>query len=883
MTVTTDPLAYYSAHSCALFPIPAGSKNPTGIVESFARDYSRDPVQWVAWRSQNPGCNFGIVAGPSRLIIADVDISEVGRDRAWALWCEWWQSRGLAVPAPHVQSARGGWHFHFLLPEGFDVATLRQVALIKAQPGFKKAVVDLRVGNGFTVAAGSFYDGTARSEESGPYVLLSDAAPYPAPAALLEHCTRAEPSASAVSKVGERDRGDVAALLAWLTERDAFAEYESWLACGMALKIEYGDAGLELWELTFNDTVTSDVRAAKWESFSAEPAPGCVTLSTLLDRAHKLGWRGSVRKSAASMFSTVAQLAAGAGASLSTPSTGVPMLAGQEQLAAIGRPMLQTFLNVNGDAPARPTATDYPALPATLEGHGLYSIMQDCLSRMFAMAEQPKFKPSSARDTLVVLKVLHVDVYLAVTQRLVAMGHKVPERDINSRSLDISEKIERVTVTGDKWEYDARTGEIQANNPDNIRVFLSVIGCEVRWNVWLHQIEICGSDGDELHWPEWTPIDDVIIDTLVTRATRTKTRFNVSDMFLRRTLNAFAHKNHHNPVADYLNALVWDGSPRLAIWLTATCHVTCDPYHQAVGRNVIGGMIRRALVPGCKHDEIMVLMGPQGTAKSTLCRILATNDDWFSDSVSFDGTPQNVVPQLFGKLVIEVSELDGMHRREVQHVKAFITRQSDSVTLKYEKFATDRPRRCIFIGTSNERNPLVDATGNRRFLPVRVDRHVNIDWLRENVAQLVAEAVHRHRAGESFGIPPHLWAVANQHQEAARGVSDIETMLSEWFASTPFSESAYITVADLAELSQIAGWRGVEGLRTTTMHRLGFREVQPYLVGNRTRVWLRSPAQVLPREVERLPQYMVGKDPQSGRPFVRLRHGTRLSQPLGPA
>jgi hypothetical protein len=116
----------------------------------------------------------------------------------------------------------------------------------------------------------------------------------------------------------------------------------------------------------------------------------------------------------------------------------------------------------------------------------------------------------------------------------------------------------------------------------------------------------------------------------------------------------------------------------------------------------------------------MILIGKQGTAKSTLCRTLAMQDEWFTDSVAFDGSPQNIVPQLFGKLVVELAELDGMAKKEVQHIKAFITRQSDNVTLKYKAFASDFSRRCIFIGTSNEDSPLVDITGNRRFLPVRV-------------------------------------------------------------------------------------------------------------------------------------------------------------------
>jgi putative DNA primase/helicase len=156
---------------------------------------------------------------------------------------------------------------------------------------------------------------------------------YDAPEALLAHCRRRPPRALSNAVTGSRDKGDVAALLTWLNERDAFTDYDSWFQCGMALKTEYGDSGLDLWELTHDDTVAFGEAEAKWESFSSDPTAESVTLATFVDRAHKMGWRGSVRKSTASMFDGVAQLAAAAGASLAPElllpaSTAVSLIGG---------------------------------------------------------------------------------------------------------------------------------------------------------------------------------------------------------------------------------------------------------------------------------------------------------------------------------------------------------------------------------------------------------------------------------------------------------------------------------------------------------------------------------------------------------------------------
>lgn len=129
-----------------------------------------------------------------------------------------------------------------------------------------------------------------------------------APPQLVAHCTPAP--VSETCKLSEIELADAFNLYQWLAEKDAFEDYESWLGAGMAAKIQFGDAGLSLWALTHRPDVTPDVIATKWKSFDSDPRPGCVTIASLLKRAHALGWQGQLRRSAASMFNdVVAQLA----------------------------------------------------------------------------------------------------------------------------------------------------------------------------------------------------------------------------------------------------------------------------------------------------------------------------------------------------------------------------------------------------------------------------------------------------------------------------------------------------------------------------------------------------------------------------------------------
>lgn len=333
-----DPLEYYARQGAALFPIPAGKKAPgskefwpappdsAGVVRagSFKDNASRDPAQWEKWRTEHPGCNFGVVAFASQWITLDTDIKPVtgqtaedARAEAWSMRGELFKSWGMNPDTlPHVQSAHGGWHDHFALPAHIDAATLRQPDAIKGR-------INVRV-KGYTVAAGSYYDGSEKNDAPGHYQLFDNAAPpHAAPPALIEHCAppkRRETSAN----VGTHDFDDTKALYQWMAENGAIQSDDDWRNAGMAAKIEFGDAGLEIWETlaTRAGGLTAE-SLNRWNSFDTEPSANAVTLKSILKLARDNGWTGTVRPSVGSMFAGVAQLAPGSAPSIA-PFEGVP-------------------------------------------------------------------------------------------------------------------------------------------------------------------------------------------------------------------------------------------------------------------------------------------------------------------------------------------------------------------------------------------------------------------------------------------------------------------------------------------------------------------------------------------------------------------------------
>lgn len=217
-------------------------------------------------------------------------------------------------------------------------------------------------------------------------------------------------------------------------------------------------------------------------------------------------------------------------------------------------------------------------------------------------------------------------------------------------------------------------------------------------------------------------------------------------------LRILFQERSYNPVLEILQNLPkWDGVERCEHFLTKWALADDTPYVHECSRLIFAGGIWRMMLPGCKMDDVIVLVGKQGGGKSSLIRFLALHDDYFGEIKTVEG--DKATEQLAGKWVLEIPELAAFTRaKEVEAVKAFITRQKDSYRKPYDRNVDDRPRRCIFIGSTNNPNFLVDLTGNRRFYPVQTHsvgydlfRHEN--ECRDYIAMCWAEALQKYEEG----------------------------------------------------------------------------------------------------------------------------------------
>ncbi|TPK94787.1 hypothetical protein FJ934_14335 [Mesorhizobium sp. B2-4-12] len=218
-----------------------------------------------------------------------------------------------------------------------------------------------------------------------------------------------------------------------------------------------------------------------------------------------------------------------------------------------------------------------------------------------------------------------------------------------------------------------------------------------------------------------------------------------------------------HPIRQMLDALTWDGVPRIDGWLTTYMRADDTPLNRAIGRIMLIAAVRRVREPGAKFDTIVILEGKQGTGKSTALRILAgPNNHSDNELLVLDTKAQ--MEAMEGVWIYELSEMSGLNRGEVERMKAFASRDVDRARMSYGRFSEARGRQTIFVGTTNEHKYLKDRTGNRRFLPVRTGV-IDLEALRRDRDQLWAEAARLEAQNESIVLPQGLWAIAAAEQE----------------------------------------------------------------------------------------------------------------------
>ncbi len=354
----------------------------------------------------------------------------------------------------------------------------------------------------------------------------------------------------------------------------------------------------------------------------------------------------------------------------------------------------------------------------------------------------------------------------------------------------------------------------------------------IAWNDFSKQVEVRGG-----------PLAGVHPSSLPGAATEWLQRhyaFRGGEQLVRGALARVARASSYDPVAEYLGELAWDGVPRIDEFLEQCFGAVEDPrYVRAVSRRWLIGLVARALRPGGEMQNVLVLEGRQGCGKTRGLRALVGDRYYLGTSLRLG--EKDFMQAISGAWLVELAELASLRRADTEKVKQFITERVDKFRPPYAAAVEEFPRRCVFVGTTNESEYLTDRTGNRRYWPVRV-RRVDVDEVARVRDLVLAEAVAAFRAGERWWLLDDEAEMAEAEAEERLGESGVESAIERWwYGEAPARRPRRLTLLDVADLAlHLPADRVDHVVRSEVGHamsRLGFARRRPRESGERVRYY----------------------------------------------
>ena len=253
---------------------------------------------------------------------------------------------------------------------------------------------------------------------------------------------------------------------------------------------------------------------------------------------------------------------------------------------------------------------------------------------------------------------------------------------------------------------------------------------------------------------------------------------------LRDAMSHLAHANTRNELREWFLNLPATSTTLLDTWLTRYLGVEDTPLTRAMGRKWLVSGVARALEPGCYYEGMLIIQGDGGIGKSSALKALCPDVSWFCDNSVDLANEQKCIETYAGTFIIELAELEGLRKSNINATKEFLTRTTDRARLAYGYHRVVLKRTSIYAGTTNESVFLTDTSGSsRRFWCVTATT-IDVESLKRDMQALWREALDAYRAGEPWHLSPEELAALNEANELREVGSQLQSTLEDYLSKT---------------------------------------------------------------------------------------------------
>ena len=423
-----------------------------------------------------------------------------------------------------------------------------------------------------------------------------------------------------------------------------------------------------------------------------------------------------------------------------------------------------------------------------------------------------------------------------------------PKWDVADWTLDVNEARDRIKTAIRNLEFKPLKDSVQPPKRSSSSVpklaqsyqaIEATLGNTLQLNELTKQIELNGKVVQE---PD---------DLRLTLALEHGIQVSAADCVT--IINRLSRLNSYHPIQEYLNRCgeTYGTSTGILEDIAERYFGNQEPIYQTFFIKTIVAAVARVFEPGCKVDTALILQGPQGYRKSSFFRMLA-GSDWFDDSMGSAMNERDERLKLHQFWFLEWAELEGiLKRKDTSAVKSFLSCQVDTVRPPYGRNAISLKRRCIIVGSTNQSDFLSDATGNRRFWVVPVQRLIDIERLTRERDQIWAAALALYRSGYSLFLSPEEEREAAELNESYQSEDPWYGRIVTYLRDSRINE---VTTSDILtsalELDVSYQSRREQMRASEVLKSLGWKRRRKMFRGTRRQVWFNPESLLLKEKVQ---------------------------------